>query len=60
MSGQPSQSVGVDDQLEGQRRSKENAVVQGAMEVAKDPLRSCEVQLPAGCACEGTHAEQHR
>lgn len=32
MSGQPSQSVGVDDQLEGQRRSKENVVVQGAMQ----------------------------
>jgi hypothetical protein len=46
-------SVGVDNQLESQRGSK-NTVVVGAIEVAKNPLRNGEVGLP-----RGVHVKAH-
>lgn len=41
-------SIGVDNQLRGQRGLKEKVVVEGVAEVAKDPLRSGEVPAPWG------------
>jgi hypothetical protein len=39
-------SVGVDHQLRSQRWPKEEAEVEGATKVAKDPLKSSELGLP--------------
>lgn len=45
-------SVSVDNQLRSWRRPKKKTIVEGATEIAKNPLRSSEVGLPRGVYVE--------